>query len=312
MSARRIPEALWVALAFALALAAAHASGQSFLVTLLLRMMIFALAAVSLSFLIGQAGLVSFGHAAPFGLGAYAVLIAQEAGLRDVFALTGLALGAGALFSVLTGFIVLKTRGTYFIMITLAFAQMMFYVFSGISDLGGDDGMALAARARIFGERWLRTDFGLGWYALACLTLGLLALERLSGSAFGLTLRASRFSEAKVRALGVDLFRPRLLALALAGALAGIAGALMAQQSEYVSPSLMNWTISGELIVMVVLGGYARLSGAVIGAVLITAIEELFSHFTVHGKLGLGLILVAVVLARAHGLIGATKEASHG
>ncbi|MDC7784711.1 branched-chain amino acid ABC transporter permease [Rhodoplanes sp. TEM] len=285
-------------LGFAAALAIAHAGGSVYGATLVARTALLALAAVSLSFLIGQAGLVSFGHAAPLGIGAYVVLIAGEYGVTEMLVVLPLGFAAAALFSVATGAVALRTRGVYFIMITLAFAQMIYYVAASLSAFGGDDGMAIAARSTLFGLRLLKSDTGLAMLAVALLGLALFGLDRLIASRYGLMLRAGRANEAKLQALGLDPYRHRLIALAIGGGLAGVAGVLLANQVEYVSPATMNWHVSGELIVMVVLGGTGRLAGAVLGAVAVTLLDETLGHFTEHWKLGLGLVIVAVVLLR--------------
>ncbi|RAI45341.1 branched-chain amino acid ABC transporter permease [Rhodoplanes roseus] len=284
--------------AFAAALAVAHGLGSSYGATMVGRTAAFALAAVSLSFLIGQGGLVSFGHAAPLGIGAYAVLIAGEYDVTNLLVVLPLGFASAALFSVATGAIALRTRGVYFIMITLAFAQMIFYVAASLSAFGGDDGMAVASRSTLFGMRVLKSDTNLAILAIALLGVALLALDRLVASRYGLMLRAGRANETKLQALGLDPYRHRLTALAIGGGLAGLAGVLLANQVEYVSPATMNWHVSGELIVMVVLGGTGRLAGAVLGAVVVTVLDETLGHFTEHWKLGLGLVIVAVVLLR--------------
>lgn len=284
--------------AFLLLLALAHGLGFSHGATLITRTLAYALAAVSLSFLIGQCGLVSFGHAAPFGIGAYAVLIVGEAGVREVLVVLPLAAAAAALFSAVTGAIALRTRGVYFIMITLAFAQMAFYVAASLSAYGGDDGMAIAGRSTFFGIRFLKADTSLALLAIALVGLALFLFQRLAASRFGLMLRAARANESKVEALGLAPYRHRLIALALAGAVAGLAGALIANQVEYVSPALMGWHVSGELIVMVVLGGIGHPVGAVIGAVVVTLLDESLGHLTEHWRLGLGLVIILVALLR--------------
>ncbi|MEP9347490.1 branched-chain amino acid ABC transporter permease [Xanthobacter sp. KR7-225] len=297
---------------FAAALALAAWSGSGYAPTLIARTAILALAAVSLSFLIGQAGLVSFGHAAPLGIGAYVVLIAGEYGITNALVLAPLGFAAAAAWSAGTGVIALRTRGVYFIMITLAFAQMLFYVAGSLSAFGGDDGLGIAARSTLFGARFLRTDTELAICAIALLGAALLALERLAAAPFGLMLRTARANEEKLAALGLDPFGHRLLALAAAGGVAGLSGVLLANQVEYVSPATMNWHVSGELIVMVVLGGTTRLGGAVIGAVIVMAIDETLGHFTEYWKFGLGLVILFAVLLRGAEVRGLLRGAAHG
>lgn len=271
---------------------------QSFWLTLATRAAILGLAALSLSFILGQGGLVSFGHAAPFGLGAYAVLIAGEYGVREVMVVLPLAFAAAAVFAALTGALALRTRGVYFIMITLAFAQMAYFVFAALAAYGGDDGMSIAGRSTFLGGRFLRGDAPLAWFALAVLAAAALFLERTRAASFGFVLRAARDNEARTAALGYSVFTVRLVAYALGAGIAGLAGALMAQQTGFVSPALMNWHRSGELMVMVVLGGSGRLSGAVVGAIVVVLVEEFGGQATEYWKLVLGVLILAVVVAR--------------
>jgi branched-chain amino acid transport system permease protein len=284
--------------AIALVVAAGQILDQGFWVTLATRAAILALAALSLGFVLGQGGLVSFGHAAPFGIGAYVVLIAGEAGVRDVLLLMPLAFLGGALFALPTGALALRTRGVYFIMITLAFAQMGYFVFSALSAYGGDDGMSIAGRATLFGARLFRSDEALAWLAIGVLAAASLFLHRTVGARFGHVLRAARDNEARTAALGFSVFRTRLAAYMIAAGIAGLAGALMAEQTGFVSPSLMNWHRSGELIVMVVLGGSRRLSGAVVGAIVVVLVEEFLGATTEYWKFGLGLLILTVVATR--------------
>lgn len=287
-----------------LVLAAGQFFGQSFWITLAARAAILGLAALSLSFVLGQGGLVGFGHAAPFGLGAYAVLIAGEFGIRDVFALAPLAFLAGAIFALPTGALALRTRGVYFIMVTLAFAQMAYFVFAALSGLGGDDGMGLAGKATLFGQKFLKSEANLAWVSIGTLAVTSAFLQAANQARFGFVLRAARDAEARTSALGFSVFGTRLVAWVLAAGLAGVAGALMAEQTGFVSPALMNWHRSGEFIVMVVLFGARRLEGAVLGAIVIVLVEEFLGQVTEFWKLGLGLLILAVVMARVVDLKG--------
>ena len=294
--------------ALALVVAAGQILGQSFWITRAARAAILALAALSLSFALGQGGMVGFGHAAPFGLGAYAVLIAGEMGIRDVFTLAPLAFLAGAAFALPTGALALRTRGVYFIMITLAFAQMAYFVFAALPGLGGDDGMGIAGKATLFGGKFLKFEANLAWVAIGCLGLASLLLHAATRARFGFVLRAARDAGARASALGFSVFTVRLVAWTLAAGIAGVAGALMAEQTGFVSPALMNWHRSGELIVMVVLFGARRLSGAVLGAIVIVLVEEFFGQVTEFWKLGLGLLILAVVMGRVVDLPALVKR----
>lgn len=280
------------------ALFGAQAAGAGVWVALVARAAIFAIAALSLSFVLGQGGLVSFGHAAPMGMGAYASLALGQFDVTDLGLVAAFAFAASTLFCATTGAIALRTRGVYFIMITLAFAQMAFFTVSSMSALGGDDGMALPSRSTLFGTPVFKTDFSLALCALALLAASLLALQRIARSRFGVVLRACKENELRLAALGFAAGPYRLVAYAVSGGLAGLSGAFLANLTEFVSPSYMNWHRSGELIIMVVLGGTSRLSGAVLGAVALVLIEEGLGHFTEYWRLGLGLMIVATVLLR--------------
>jgi branched-chain amino acid transport system permease protein len=276
----------------------AQAVGETFWITMATRVAIFGLAALSLSFVLGQGGLVSFGHAAPFGIGAYAVLIGADFGATDALTALPLAFAAGALFSGLTGAIALRTRGVYFIMITLAFAQMAYFTFTSLSAYGGDDGMTLWSRTTVAGQPWLKGDLKMAYAAIALLAVFLFVGQRVVASKFGRVFRGLKDNEGRLAALGYDAYPYRLTAYALAGGVAAVAGALLANQTEFVSPAFMSWQRSGELIVMVVLGGLGQLHGAIIGAAAIVIVEEILSHWTEHWKVIFGPMLILIVLAR--------------
>jgi branched-chain amino acid transport system permease protein len=275
----------------------AYATGQSFWIAIEARAAIFAIAAVSLAFILLQGGLVSFGHAAPFGIGAYAALLTGEAGITNLLAVLVAALLGGAAFSAATGALALRTRGIYFIMITLAFAQMAFFALSSLPALGGDDGMALRSKATFFGLPILRNEPMLAVLA-ALLLLGVLyGFERVSASRFGKVFRASSENEARVAALGFNPYSYRLAAYTIAGGAAGMSGALLANETEFVSPSVMNWHQSGEFIVMAILGTALGLPGAIVGAVAFVIFQEALSGVTENWQLFLGLFLILATLA---------------
>lgn len=276
----------------------ATALGQPFWVTMATRVAIFALAALSLSFILGQGGLVSFGHAAPLGIGAYTVLIGADLGITDALVAWPLAFLTAALFSLVTGVVALKTRGVYFIMITLALAQMAFFTFTSLSAYGGDDGMTLWARSTVAGQPWLKNDITFSLVTIGVLAFFLVLGQRVAASKFGRVFRGCRENEARLAALGFDAYPYRLVAYALAGGTAGVAGALLANQTEFVSPAFMTWQRSGEFIVMVVLGGLGSLHGAILGAAGVVVIEELLSHQTEHWKIIFGPMLILIVLLR--------------
>ena len=296
----------WPALLVAAALlalpAAAQALGGEFYISLATRVLVFALAATSLNLVLGFGGMVSFGHAAFIGLGAYAAAVTMQAGVTSAWVAWPVAMAVAALAALVIGAISLRTQGVYFIMITLAFAQMLYYLMVSLKTYGGDDGLSLAGRSRV-GPGWDLADATRFYYTvLACAALGFLGVWRLLNARFGHTLQAIRENETRMGAIGFATTRFKLVAFVIAGALAGLAGALLANQGSFVSPSMMQWHQSGVLMMMVILGGVGHLWGGVIGAVVFLLLEEFLSHYTIHWQFGLGAILLAVVLVAPNGL----------
>jgi branched-chain amino acid transport system permease protein len=279
----------------------APALNLDFYVSFVRRVLIFALAATSLNFILGFGGMVSFGHAAFVGVGAYSVAIFTQMGITDAWVLWPTAMVVSAVFALLIGAISLRTQGVYFIMITLAFAQMIYYLTISIKAYGGDDGLSLATRSQIpFVDINDETSFY--YVVLAVCVASLYAVARVLNARFGHVLQAIRENEVRMQALGYAVYRYKLVAFVLAGALAGLAGALLANQGGFVSPALMQWSQSGLLMMMVILGGVGHLYGGVWGAVVFLLLEETLSHFTIHWQLGLGALLLAVVLLAPNGL----------
>ena len=289
-------------------------TNQPFYLDLFRRMMIFAIAAVSLDLILGYGGMVSFGHAAYLGIGAYAVGIPAFHGVDNGLFQWGLAIAASALVATVIGAISLRTSGVAFIMITLAFAQMLYYLGISLETYGGDNGMRLAARSRFGRLIDLRQPTVFYYVVLAILVLLLALGSRLVGSRFGMVIRAAKSNEARARAIGFSPFRYKLTAFAIAGAVGGLAGALLANQTEYLTPDFMHWTRSGEIMFMVILGGMGTLFGPVIGAVVLLLLEDVLSALTEHWQIILGPILILVVLFAKRGLFGlvAGAEASDG
>jgi branched-chain amino acid transport system permease protein len=282
----------------------ANTVGEVFYIALATRILIFALAATSLNLILGFGGMVSFGHAAFLGVGAYTVVILSQMGLVDAWVVWPTAMGVAGLFAFLIGAVSLRTQGVYFIMITLAFAQMMYYLVVSFKAYGGDDGMSLPARSRIgFLDMSNDTHF---YYAtlLACVAV-LILIARVLNARFGHVLQAIRENEVRMQSLGYAVFRYKLCAFVMSGALAGLAGALLANQSGFVSPAMMQWSQSGMLMMMVILGGVGHLYGGVWGAIVFLLLEETLSHFTIHWQLGLGALLLMVVLIVPNGLTSA-------
>jgi branched-chain amino acid transport system permease protein len=279
-------------------------TNQPFYVDLVRRMMIFAIAAVSLDLILGYGGMVSFGHAAYLGIGAYAVGIPAFHGIDNGFLQWSLAIVASALTALVIGAISLRTSGVYFIMITLAFAQMLYYLGIGLETYGGDNGMRLAARSKFGGPIDLDQPVVFYYVVLAILVLFLVLGGRLVESRFGMVIRAAKSNEPRARAIGFSPFRYKLTAFVVAGSAGGLAGALLANQTEYLTPEFMHWTRSGEIMFMVILGGMGTLVGPVIGAVVLLLLEDVLSALTAHWQIILGPLLVLVVLFAKRGLFG--------
>jgi len=294
-----------LALALLVALAALpfvlEAFDQAFYIGLATRVLIFALAASSLNLVLGFGGMVSLGHAAFFGIGAYVAAICQQAGINEALVAFPAAMAAAGLFALAVGAVSLRTRGVYFIMITLAFAQMVYYLFISARTWGGDDGLPLAGRMTLAGIS-LAGDRALFFAALAALTAAMVLFARLVDARFGRTLQAIRENETRMEALGYPAFRYRLVAFALGGAFAGLAGALLANLTGLASPNLLQWTQSGTLLVMVIIGGVGTLWGGVVGAALLLGLEEVLVGVTEHWHIILGLLLLAVVLFAPKGV----------
>ena len=285
----------------------AAALGQDFYIGLASRILIFALAATSLNLILGFGGLVSFGHAAFVGIGAYAVGMLMQAGVTSAWVGLPVAVLASAAAAALVGAVSLRTRGVYFIMITLAFAQMLYYLMVSLKAYGGEDGLPLAGRSTLgigpFAGPDLADDRTFYYAVLAVAAACFWLMQRLLNSRFGHTLQALRENEQRMAAIGHSPLRTRLAAFTLAGGMAGLAGALLANQSSFVSPSLMQWSQSGMLMIMVILGGVGHLWGGVVGAAVFLLLEEVLAGYTIHWQFGLGAALLAVVLLAPNGLM---------
>jgi branched-chain amino acid transport system permease protein len=302
-------------------------SGNSFLLTLFTRILILALAATSLNLIMGFGGMVSFGHAVYLGIGGYVIGILAFEGISSGFVQWPLAILVSALFALVIGALSLRTRGVYFIMITLAFAQMIYYVVVALSRYGADDGLTISRRSQFAGLIDLsnRTLF---YYLCLALLLGAIYLVwRLVNSRFGRVIRGARSNERRMRSIGFPVYRYRLACFVIAGALCGLAGALLANFTNFISPAMMHWTRSGDLIVMVVLGGMGSVFGPTIGAVALLVLEESLPFLI--GRIGypfageaamraaeywqivLGPMLLAIVLFARGGIYGLVTRSGH-
>ena len=287
-------------------------TGNAFLLTLFTRILILAIAAVSLNLIMGYGGMVSFGHAAYLGIGGYAVGILAKAGIGSGFVQWPVAIVVSGLFALLVGLLSLRTRGLYFIMITLAFAQMIYYVAIGLDRYGGDDGLTIYRRSEFGGLIDLQNNTLFYYLCLVLVLASVYLVARIANSRFGLVIRGARSNDRRMRAIGFPTFRYRLVCFVIAGALCGLAGALLANHTNFVSPALMQWTRSGDLIVMVVLGGLGTPFGPLIGTVTFLLLEEGLSRFTHYPGLALGPILLLVAIYAHGGIEGLLRDGRNG
>jgi branched-chain amino acid transport system permease protein len=294
------------ALLIALALLPVYAqiAHAPFLLTLFTRIVILALAAVSLNLILGFGGMMSFGHAAYLGIGGYAVGILAFEGVSSGFVQWPVALLSSALFALVIGALSLRTRGVYFIMITLAFAQMAYYIVSGIARYGGDDGLTIYKRSQFIAPLNLSNKVQFYYVCLVLLFASIYLVWRLVNSRFGMVIQGARSNDTRMRAIGFPTYRYKLTCFVIAGTLCGLSGALLANNTDFVSPSVMYWTRSGDLIIMVVLGGMGSVAGPVFGAVALLLLEETLSGITEFWQIILGPMLLLVVLFARGGIDG--------
>ena len=288
---------------------AAPALGQGFYVDLVRRIMIFAIAAVSLNLILGYGGMVSFGHAAYLGIGGYSVAIFAFYGVNSGPLQWAVAIGASALVALAIGAVSIRTSGVYFIMITLAFTQMLYYLGISIEEYGGDDGIRLKTRSQ-FPLVDLNDPLQFYYVVLVLLLLSVFIVHRLVNSRFGMVLRAAKSNEARALALGFSPYRYRLTAFVIAGAMGGLAGALLVNQVSFLTPEYMHWTRSGEIMFMVILGGMGTSAGPLLGSFAFLLLEDVLSNWRdprwigEHWQVILGPLLVLAVLFFRRGLAG--------
>ncbi|MDO8878507.1 MAG: branched-chain amino acid ABC transporter permease [Pseudolabrys sp.] len=251
-----------------------HLAGDRFVLTLFTRIVIMAMAATSLNLILGYGGMMSFGHAAYLGIGGYAVGMLAHEGIYSGFVQWPVAIAASALFALVIGALSLRTRGVYFIMITLAFAQMAYYLVSGLARYGGDDGLTIYKRSQFIEPLNLSNKIQFYYLCLALLFATIFLIWRLINSRFGMAVQGARSNETRMRAIGFPTYRYRLACFVIAGTLGGLSGVLLANHGDFVSPAMMYWTRSGDLIIMVVLGGMATAFGPLIGAIALLLLEE--------------------------------------
>jgi branched-chain amino acid transport system permease protein len=305
----------------ALGIALLPLTGSTFYLQLISKVMILAIFAMSLDLLVGYGGLVSLGHSAFFGFGAYAIaLISPKYQAASLWLTLPLVLMLTAVVALVVGFFVLRTSGIYFIMVTLAFAQMLYYLVHDTKLGGGSDGLYLYVRPElsIAGIRPLNLESPVHFYYLM---LGLmvavyLLLRMILASPFGHALAGLRVNEQRMRSLGFPAFSYKLAAFIVAGSLAGLAGYFSACQFGFVNPELLSWHYSGSILMMLILGGTGRLYGAIVGAFAFVLLQELlasqalFGPLAKHWQLGMGAFIVLVVLLAPSGLSGIATQLS--
>ncbi len=286
----------------------APALDLGFYVSFVRRVLIFALAASSLNLILGYGGMVALGHAAFFGAGAYVVAMLSVEGLSNALIAWPLALLVTALLALFVGLVSLRTRGVYFIMITLAFAQMVYYIFISLRKYGGEDGVNLSSHSKL---PWLELSNENTFYyvVLVIVLASLWLMNRFVQARFGQALQGIRENEARMEALGYPVMRLKLLAFVLAACFAALAGVLLANHNLFVSPSLMHWTESANLIIMVIVGGMGLKYGGLVGAAVMLSLEEFLRLYTDYWHMPLGALLLAIVLLAPHGLAGLWNSA---
>jgi branched-chain amino acid transport system permease protein len=296
--------AIVIFLAFAVTPLFAAFTSESYVLSLVSRVMIFAIAALALDLLVGYGALVSFGHAAFVGLGAYAVGILSAHGIDEALIALPVALAVSALFAYGTGIVCLRTKGVYFIMITLAFGQMAFFTASSLAPYGGDDGLTIRARSLVAGFPLLGNDRAFFYVVLASLTVTYLICRSVVASRFGRVFRGARENAIRMASIGFEVYRFQLAAYVIAGMIGGLSGFLLANATEFVSPAYMSWQRSGDLLIMIIFGGIGTLNGAVIGAAAFLLLEHWLAGFTEHWKVIFGPLLVLVAVFARGGILG--------
>ena len=290
---------------------------EPFYLDLLSRALILAIAVTSLNLILGFGGMVSLGHAAYIGIGAYCVGIASYYDYYNGWLHITLALSVSGLFALLTGAISLRTRGVYFIMITMAFSQMVYFAFVSMEEYGADDGLVIYSRSEF--PEWISMESStqLYYWIFTLLLLALFFSWRLVLSRFGRVIVGSKFNEPRMQALGFDTYKYRLTCYVISAMICSLAGVMLGNFSGFISPDIINWTRSGELIFMVIIGGVGSFFGPLIGTMAFVFLEELLSSITVYWHLIFGLLLVALVMFGKGGIHGwlrllDRKGADHG
>lgn len=282
-------------------------AADAYVIRVATRIVVLAIIAVSLDVMLGYGGLISFGHAMFLGSGGYVVGVLAYLGVENGFIAYPAAIAFSVLLALIVGYVILRTAGVYFIMITLAFAQMLFYVANGVrigEDYGGDEGLPLPGRSPLFGLLDFNDPASFHYFSVAVLALVLFGCWRLVNSRFGRVLQAAKENERRVSSLGYNTFRYRLAAFMISGGIAGLSGALHANLQKFVSPDELHWIISGDLLIMVIVGGAKSLIGPIIGTAVFVLLEEIISGITEHWMIIFGPLLILVVLFGREGIYG--------
>lgn len=270
------------------------------------RILIVSMAAASLNLLVGYGGMVTLGQASFVGVGAYTIAALAHAGFTLAWGMLGAAMLSSAVVAVITAFIVLRTRGVYFIMVSMACAQLLYYLAVSLRIYGSDDGYNLPEPLNL-GFGWTNMDdVALYWVVLVVAVVCFVGLNHILNSRFGIALNAVRDNESRMRALGYSVSRIQLAAFVFAGTIAGLSGALLIMHNQFVTPSVMHWSQSANLLVMVVLGGLGYRWGGVVGVVIWLLLEEFLRQITTHWHWPLGLILIGIVLVAPRGVCSLT------
>jgi len=277
---------------------------QPFYLDLLSRALILVIAVVSLNLILGFGGMVSLGHAAYIGIGAYCVGIPSYYDFYNGWLHLALALSVSAAFALLTGAISLRTKGVYFIMITMAFSQMVYFTFLSLDEYGADDGLVIYSRSEFPAFISMDSSTGLYYWIFALLLASLLFVHRLVNSHFGRVIVGSKFNEQRMQALGFNTYRYRLTCYVISAMMCSLAGMLLGNFTGFISPDMIGWARSGELIFMVIIGGVGTIFGPVVGTIAFVVLEETLSAITIYWHLIFGIMLVALVLFGKGGIHG--------
>jgi len=299
---------IWILMVSFLLLAAlpffAEAIDEPFYVDLMARVMIFSIAAMSLDFILGYGAMISFGHALYLGLGAYAVGVLAFYEVTNGWTQLIVCVLGTAFISMVLGLISLRTNGIYFIMITFALAQMFYFLGISLEAFGGDDGLPIDSRSEFFEAFDLNETWNMYYLILGTLTVTAVVLWKAINSRFGMVVRGSHSNDDRMKAIGFPTLKYRLVAFMIAGVVCGLAGFLLGNLTEFLTPEYMHWFRSGELMIMVMVGGMGTLFGPLFGAFAYIMLEDLLSNFTEYWQFYFGPLLILLVLFAKRGLWG--------